>query len=246
MAKASDIHDKNEGGTGVTLSNGNVNDGGGGISVDDEYYKYALGPTIAALNHNPGITLNWSPQENSLMQELLVKYASVSNATKYAIVALQLNDKTAVDVSLRINWLKENKKENRKRRKDDDNSSRKNKDKKEKVADPSAKSLSNGPLYAQTVVSVDSDDDISYKAIGAANRQLLEQNARAMDQISANFRAFKIHDNINLFCQARNNIETVLNDLNELEVMNRMPPFPVKLNEDLISNLLPRASLLKK
>lgn len=29
-------------------------------------------------------------------------------------------------------------------------------------------------------------------AIGAANRQLLEQNARAMDQISANFRAFKV------------------------------------------------------
>ncbi|KAK1353964.1 DUF3755 domain-containing protein [Heracleum sosnowskyi] len=269
IAQATETSNENEGGGGgVTVNNGNDNNSAAaGIPVDDEYYNYALGPTIAALKHNPGITLNWSPQEFFLMQELLVKHASVPNATKYAIVAQHLNEKTALDVSLFVNWIKKNiykcqgkdqfnshiaeKKESRKRRKDDDNPSRKNKDKVEKVADPSAKSISyltnqsDGSLYAQTAVSMDSDDGISCKDIDGANGQLLKQNAQVMDQISANLRAFKIHDNINLFCQARNNIETLLNDLDQLELMGRMPPFPVKLDENLTSNLLPPAFLLK-
>ncbi|PHU07572.1 hypothetical protein BC332_24061 [Capsicum chinense] len=49
----------------------------------------------------------------------------------------------------------------------------------------------NGPPYAQSVVSMDSDDGISYKAIGGTTGQLLEQNAQALDQISANFAVFK-------------------------------------------------------
>ncbi|MCD9639791.1 hypothetical protein HAX54_024513 [Datura stramonium] len=49
----------------------------------------------------------------------------------------------------------------------------------------------NGPPYAQSVMSMDSDDGISYKAIGGTTGQLLEQNAQALDQISANFAVFK-------------------------------------------------------
>ncbi|XP_074370045.1 uncharacterized protein LOC141711486 isoform X1 [Apium graveolens] len=275
-SKIAKVSEKNEGGGGVTVSNGTVNnsaggsvgDAGGGaggaadgvIPVDNEYYNYVLGRTIAALNYDSGISLNWPPEEDCLMQNLLVKYASESSVTKYAKVAQQLNDKRARDVSLRITWLKENKKENRKRRKDDDYFSRKIKEKKEKVnvVDASAKASSHltnqssGLLYAQTTVYTDSDV-ILYEATDGANAQLLKrnaqllkQNAHAMDQISANFRAFKIHDNINLFCQARNNIKTVLNDQNQLEFMKRMPPFPEKLNEDLLNNLLPSASFCWK
>ncbi|CAA2979580.1 histone H2A deubiquitinase (DUF3755) [Olea europaea subsp. europaea] len=57
----------------------------------------------------------------------------------------------------------------------------------------------------------------------------------------------QINENINLFCQARNNILAILSDLNDMpELMKQMPPLPVKLNEDLANSILPRSSLPKK
>lgn len=83
---------------------------------------------------------------------------------------------------------------------------------------------------------------LSFAAIGGWTGQLLEENAQALDQISANFACFKvnslfyvmenypestkpssstsffhcfvmqIHENTNLFCQARNNILAILNE----------------------------------
>ncbi|CAI9107228.1 OLC1v1006543C6 [Oldenlandia corymbosa var. corymbosa] len=181
-----------------------------GVSVPD---NSVLGPTKAALRHDPGISAQWTSEEQSLLEDLLNKYASDTNIVRYAKIAMELKDKTVRDVALRCRWM--NKKENGKRRKDD-HSSRKSKDKKEKVTDSAPKShvanRTNGPPYAQSVMSMDSDDGISYKAIGGATGQLLEQNAQALDQISANFNAFKIHENINLFCQARNNILSIMNE----------------------------------
>ncbi|KAG6403524.1 hypothetical protein SASPL_135748 [Salvia splendens] len=144
------------------------------------------------------------------------------------------------------------KKENGKRRKDDNGSSRKNKDKKDKVSDTLPKSSqvsnrTNCPAYAQSVMSVDSDDGIPFNAIGGAAGQLLENNAQALDQISTNFSACKIHENIILFCQARDNIVSILNDLGDMpESMKQMPPLPVKLNEELANSILPQTPLPKK
>uniref|UniRef100_A0A5B6ZX97 Myb-like domain-containing protein n=1 Tax=Davidia involucrata TaxID=16924 RepID=A0A5B6ZX97_DAVIN len=229
---------------GSSNGNGATNNG---TSVPE---NSVVGPTQAALRHNPGLSVEWTADEQSLLEDLLNKYASETNIVRYAKIAMQLQDKTVRDVALRCRWM--SKKENGKRRKEDHNSARKNKEKKEKVTDPLAKSShvttrSNGPPYAQSMISMDSDDGISYKAIGGATGQLLEQNAQALDQISANFSAFKIHENINLFCQARNNILTILNDLNDMpEIMKQMPLLPVKLNEELANSILPRSSLQKK
>ncbi|WOG95105.1 hypothetical protein DCAR_0314407 [Daucus carota subsp. sativus] len=241
----------NQGGGGAGGSNGNGNNSGIPVASGG-YYNYVFGPTVAALKHDPGLSLNWSPEEIALIHQLSNRYDSESTITKYAKIAQQLNDKTIRDVILYHKKMNESKKENKKRRRDNDTSSRKDKDKKEEVVDPSAKSSSyltnrsNGQPYAQTAVSMDSDDGISYKAIGGVTGRLLEQNAQAMDQISANFRSFKIHDNINLFCQARNNIISIIKDLNDVpEVMKQMPPLPVKLNEELSSKLLPPPSLHK-
>ncbi|XP_027091983.2 uncharacterized protein [Coffea arabica] len=224
-------------------ANGATNNG---LSVPE---NSVLGPNQAGLMHDPGVNTDWTSEEQSLLEDLLNKYSSDGIIVRYAKIAGQLNDKTVRDVALRCRWM--NKKENGKRRKDDHNSARKSKDKKEKVTDSLPKShagnRTNGPPYAQSVMSMDSDDGISYEAIGGATGQLLEQNAQALDQISANFAAFKIQENINLFCQARNNILSIMNDLNDLpEIMKQMPPLPVKLNEDLANNILPRASLPKK
>ncbi|XAR60859.1 hypothetical protein NMG60_11034387 [Bertholletia excelsa] len=240
---------------GSANGNGTTNNGSS-VAHDNS----AVGPTQAALRHDPGIAADWTAEEQALLEELLNKYASERNIVRYAKIAMQLKDKTVRDVALRCRWM--NKKENGKRRKEDHNSARKNKDKKvrptkshviEKVTDPAAKSAShaanrsNGPPYAQSMISMDGDDGIPFKDIGGPTGQLLEQNAQALDQISANFAAFKIHENISLFCQTRNNILTLLNDLNEdmPEIMKQMPPVPVKLNEELVNSILARSSLQK-
>ncbi|KAL8549130.1 hypothetical protein ACS0TY_008114 [Phlomoides rotata] len=232
-------------------NNGNSNSGvqentnGGSISATENSLAVS---TPTTLRHNPGLSLDWTPEEQSTLEDLLTKYASEANVIRYAKIAQALKDKTVRDVAFRCRWM--NKKENGKRRKDDHNS-RKSKDKKEKAIDSLPKSSqvanrSNGPPYVQSMMMMESDDGIAYTAIGGATGQLLEQNAHALDQISANFSAFKIHDNIELFCQARMNILSILNDFSDLpEIMKQMPPLPVKLNEDLANSILPRRSIAK-
>ncbi|XP_050207143.1 uncharacterized protein LOC126656589 isoform X2 [Mercurialis annua] len=224
----------------ATANGGGVNTGkNGGTSADNSQ-------TEAALRHSPGISVEWTSDEQSLLEELLSKYASDSVLQRYAKIALQLKDKTVRDVALRCRWM--TKKENGKRRKED-HSARKNKDRKEKAADSSAKSSShltprpNGPPYAPPMIPADSDDGISYKAIGGATGELLEQNAQILSQISANFASFQIHDNLNLLSKTRDNILSILNDLNDMpDIMKQMPPLPVKVNEELANSFLPQSS----
>ncbi|XP_027341345.1 uncharacterized protein LOC113854524 [Abrus precatorius] len=200
-----------------------------------------------AMKHNPGISLDWTPEEQAILEDGLTKYASESNIVRYAKIALQLQHKTVRDVALRVRWM--NKKENSKRRKDDHNLSRKSKDKKERVSDPTVKSSnfaarSSVSPYAPPMITMDNDDGISYTAIGGPTGELLEQNAQALNQISTNLSAFQVQENINLFCQTRDNILKIMNDLNDLpEVMKQMPPLPVKVNEELANSILPRTTL---
>ncbi|CAA7050948.1 unnamed protein product [Microthlaspi erraticum] len=213
------------------------NTGGSGAAADNSQ-------TIGALRHNPGISVDWTQEEQSLLEDLLAKYASEPTIVRYAKIAMKMKDKTVRDVALRCRWM--TKKENGKRRKED-HSSRKSKDKKEKTTDSSAKSSShlnvhpNGPSYAPPMMPIDSDDGISYKAIGGVSGDLLEQNAQMFNQVSSNFSAFQIHENVNILCKARDNILAILNDLNDMpEVMKQMPPLPVKVNEELANSILPR------
>ncbi|KAG6748823.1 hypothetical protein POTOM_048759 [Populus tomentosa] len=181
--------------------------------------------TLSSLKHDPGISVEWSPDEQSILDDLLSKYASESNLVRYAKIAMKLKDKTVRDVALRCRWM--TKKENGKRRKED-HSARKNKDRKEKATDSSTKSSShlttrpNGPSYAP-MIPIDNDDGVSYKGldytsarvvvefaelkdmndehallnIGGATGELLEKNAQILSQISSNFSSFQvIHRNL--------------------------------------------------
>ncbi|KAH7576559.1 hypothetical protein ACOSP7_003021 [Xanthoceras sorbifolium] len=225
-------------GVSVNSSSNGGNSSGGGPDCTN---------TTAALRHNSGISREWTPDEQSILEDLLAKFASDSMLVRYAKIAMQLKDKTVRDVALRCRWM--TKKENGKRRKEDHNSARKNKDRKEKATDSSAKSSShistrpNGPSYTPPMIPMDTDDGISYKAIGGVTGELLEQNAQMFQQISANFAAFQMRDNIDLLCKARDNIFAVLNDLNDLpEIMKQMPPLPVKVNDEIANSILPRTS----
>ncbi|CAN1247983.1 hypothetical protein LINPERPRIM_LOCUS6568 [Linum perenne] len=188
----------------------------------------------AALKHNPGISNDWTAEEQSILEDGLSKYASESNIIRYAKIAMQAQ-----------------KKEFSKRRKED-NLSRKSKDKKEKLTDSSTKPSSfvarpNAPAYANTVVPIDYDDGISCKDIGGVTGELLEQNAQALGQISSNLSTMQIQENINLLFRTRDNILKIMNNLNDVpEVMKQMPPLPVKLNEELANAILPRGSIPMK
>ncbi|XP_018434645.1 uncharacterized protein LOC108806929 isoform X2 [Raphanus sativus] len=215
-----------------------ADNGGNNTKVDNN------SETISALRHNPGISVDWTHDEQSLLEDLLAKYASEPTIVRYAKIAMKMKDKTVRDIALRCRWMTENGK-----RRKEEHSSRKSKDKKEKTTDSSsAKSTShlnvhpnNGPAYAPPMMPLDTDDGISFKAIGGVSGDLLEQNAQMFNQVSSNFSAFQIHENVNILCKARDNILAILNDLNDLpEVMKQMPPLPVKVNQELANSILPR------
>ncbi|MBA0583313.1 hypothetical protein Gorai_014177, partial [Gossypium raimondii] len=165
-------------------SGGNTSTAAAAVSAD----------TQSALRHNPGISLDWTPEEQTMLEDLLVKYTSDSTIVRYAKIAMQLKDKTVREVALRCRWM--TKKENGKRRKED-HSARKNKDRREKGTDTSAKptphltTRPNGPSYALPMIPMDNDDGILCEAIGGVTGELFEQNAQMFNQISANFAAFQ-------------------------------------------------------
>ncbi|KAL2506251.1 Protein of unknown function (DUF3755) [Abeliophyllum distichum] len=201
---------------------------------------------IPTFQHQQTIAMDWTPDEQAILEEGLAKYASESNIIRYAKIAVQLKNKTVRDVALRCRWM--TKKEISKRRKEDLNTTRKSKDKKEKFIDPLAKSsrlaAQPGLPHASGMVNNNNGDSISYNGIDGVTRQLLQQNAWAFEQISANFNTHQLHDNITLLCQARDNLFTILNSLNNMApTMKKMPPLP-KLNEELANSILPPSTLL--
>ncbi|CAA6660296.1 unnamed protein product [Spirodela intermedia] len=199
-------------------------------------------PSTQALKHNPGLATEWTPEEQSILEEGLAKYSSEPSMVRYAKIAMQLHEKTVRDVALRCRWM--NKKESGKKRKDDHSLSKKSS--KKGVSDPSAKApvqlvaRPSVPQYPLPTLSIDNDDEVSYKSIGGATGQLLEQNAQNFNQISANLASYQIQENVNLFCQIWDNILTLLNETNEIPgEMKQMPPLPVKVNDELANSVLP-------
>ncbi|XP_041009854.1 uncharacterized protein LOC121253967 [Juglans microcarpa x Juglans regia] len=207
-------------------------------------------PENQVMKHNTGISLDWTADEQAILEEGLANFSSEPFLRRCSMIAMNLPEKLVRDVALRCRWM--TKKENSKRRKDEHNLTRKHKDKKEKVNDPSVKSSPfaarpNVPTYAPP--AMDNDDGISFKAIGGATGESLEQNAQALHQISINLSAMQLQDNISLFCQTRDNIHKIMNDLSlngTPEVMKQMPPLPVKLNEELANSMLNRTNLPMK
>ncbi|KAK8556130.1 hypothetical protein V6N13_070199 [Hibiscus sabdariffa] len=156
---------------------------------------------------------------------------------------MQLPNKTVRDVALRCRWTV--KKESSKRRREEHNSGRKNKDKKERVAAPSANPThfagqSSISPYPTPMIPMDYNDGISCRAIGGVTGELLEQNAQALNQISANLASFQVQENIGLLAQTRDNLLKIMNAMNDApDIMKQMPQLPVKLNLELANTILP-------
>lgn len=196
---------------------------------------------VPTFQHQQTISMDWTPEEQNVLEEGLAKYTTESNIIRYAKIAVQLKNKTVRDVALRCRWM--TKKEISKRKKDDYNA-RKIKDRKEKAVADSLPRLSrlgiqSGLSQVPGLTSTCNDDGISYHVITGATRQLLQQNAWVFKKISTNLATHQIHENIGLLTQARDNIFKILTNMNEMEPgMKKMAPLP-KLNEELANSILP-------
>ncbi|MQL78486.1 hypothetical protein Taro_010909 [Colocasia esculenta] len=71
-----------------------------------------------ALQDSAGLAVDWSFDEQTLLEEGLVKYANEPNIMRYIKIAAMLKNKTVRDVALRCRWM--TKKEAGKRRKQEE------------------------------------------------------------------------------------------------------------------------------
>ncbi|XP_042014045.1 uncharacterized protein LOC121762283 isoform X1 [Salvia splendens] len=187
--------------------------------------------------HQKTISMNWTTEEHALLVDYLAQDSTVFG---YANIALLLKSKTVRDVALRCRWMARTgmihstlqKKEISKRRKDDLNV-RKSKERKEhSTVKPSRLSIQSDASQAPGMISNHSND------LAGATKQLLQQNALALKQISKNLSTHQIRQNIGLLSQARDNIFKILSNLDEMgPAMKKMAELP-KVDEELANSIL--------
>ncbi|XVE91789.1 hypothetical protein REPUB_Repub01dG0041900 [Reevesia pubescens] len=200
--------------------------------------------SVAGLNHEAGLAVEWSVDEQYILEDGLEKYKEEPNIMKYIKIAATLPDKTVRDVALRCRWMQ------RKRRKPEEvNVGKKVNNRKDKLVESSSKM--NVPLslpqnmaaYPLMMHHLDQNERMPSDEITGTTMHLLKQNAQAFSEISSNLSAYKLQDNIDLFCHARNNIIAILNDMRDMPgLMSHMPPLSVTVNEDLANSVLPSAT----
>lgn len=196
--------------------------------------------SVPGLKHDTVLAVEWSVEEQYRLEEGLSRYADEPSIMRYIKIAATLPDKTVRDVALRCRWM------TRKRRKPEEhNVGKKVNNRKDKPAMPSSETNLHLALpqsmvtYSDMSNHVDQSKRTPCDGICGPMKQLLEQNAQAFCQITANLSTYKFQDNIDLFCQTRHNISTILNDMREMPgIMSQMPPLPVSINEDLVNRIL--------
>ncbi|XP_022146344.1 uncharacterized protein LOC111015579 isoform X2 [Momordica charantia] len=199
--------------------------------------------TVPGLKHDAGLAVEWSVEEQFKLEEGLVRFADEPSILRYIKIAATLRDKTVRDVALRCRWM------TRKRRKPEEHIGKKVNNRKDKLVESSLKINSTpsapGPsmgAYSHMTPHMNRKERTPSEAseISSAAAHLLEQNAQAFNQITANLSMYKLQDNIDLFCRTRNNIIAILNDMRDTPgIMSKMLPLPVSINEDLANRILP-------
>ncbi|CAH8333274.1 unnamed protein product [Eruca vesicaria subsp. sativa] len=181
-----------------------------------------------------GIAMNWSSEEQAILEEGLVRYAATEpSLTRYAKIASELQHKTVRDVAMRCRWI--HKKDSNKRRKEDHNGfGRASVDNKEIID-----------------MAVDSNSAPHLREEDRIIMELLKQNELFLNQIYSNLTSSsRLTENITLFHKTRENINNLLKNLQENapEAMKRMP-WPEKLSVDhdeLLDSMLPLSTSPKQ
>ncbi|KAM5566487.1 hypothetical protein ABKV19_014911 [Rosa sericea] len=212
------------------ISQPGTSSGGASLLVD----------SVPGLKHDTGLAVEWSLEEQYKLEEGLVKYADEPSIMRYIKIAATLRDKTVRDVALRCRWM------TRKRRKPEDHTTgKKGNIRKDKLVESYSKmSIPSAPQHNMAAYSLmmhrmNQNERLQCEGISGTAKHLLDQNAQAFNQITANLSTYKLQDNINLFCRTRNNLTAILNDMRGMPgLMSQMPPLDVCINEDLANRVI--------
>ncbi|XP_020260184.1 uncharacterized protein LOC109836626 isoform X2 [Asparagus officinalis] len=212
-------------------------------------YGNLLVEPLPGLKHDTGLAVDWSFNEQAILNDGLIKFADEQGMMKYVKIAASLPEKTVRDVALRCRWMA---KENVKRRKMEETyAAKKIQNRKEKMTDSSTKANmrfvppDNMAAYSFMLQNSNYNNRFSYEVpvIDGVTQRLLDENIQVLNQISTNLSTYKLHDNIELFSRTSNNITAILSSMCQAPgIMSQMPPLPVSVNEDLASSILPGTS----
>uniref|UniRef100_A0A1D1ZCI4 Recombination protein RecR n=1 Tax=Anthurium amnicola TaxID=1678845 RepID=A0A1D1ZCI4_9ARAE len=195
---------------------------------------------VTELKHDTELAVEWSLEEQWLLDTGLVMYANEPNIMKYIKIAAMLQNKTVRDVALRCRWI--TKKESGKRLKQECYIEKKMKDKKEKQVDCSLRATVTSnqvPITGACSVIMHFTDSRNVEScevpfIDRVIQCLLEENAELLSHIKVNLNTSKLHDNVGLFFCVKNNITSIMNRMSEMPgIMSQMPPLTVSVNEEL-------------
>ncbi|GJN02306.1 hypothetical protein PR202_ga19645 [Eleusine coracana subsp. coracana] len=197
------------------------------------------------LKYGGPLAADWSYLELQVLKEGLDRYVNEQGIMKYIKIAASLPNKTVRDVAMRCQWV--GKKVSTRRRKPEvHHMGRKIKERKDKLVEHTMWSA-NHPVQTDirppsfTPPNVQNNHFLSGDSeIDRAVKHLLEENNQLLNQIDTNIRTFQAQNNVDLFLQARRNINNLLQSMSQMPgMMSKMPPLRVALNENLASFVLP-------
>ncbi|KAG9442333.1 hypothetical protein H6P81_018187 [Aristolochia fimbriata] len=228
-------------------NSGMINNVSGVISAGCSSSGFLL-DSVPGLKHDTGLAVDWSIEEQSILEEGLAKYSDMPTMMRYIKIVAKIPDKTVRDVALRCRWMAKN--HNGKRRKPEEQyTGKKMKDRKEKLVESSSKATLPPPIphpnmaaYPFLMHHSDNSNQLTSEVpvVSGWARLLLDENIQVFNQIAANLATYKLQENIDLFCRTRNNIAAILNNMREMPgIMSQMPPLPVSVNEELANAILP-------
>ncbi|KAL9275201.1 hypothetical protein AKJ16_DCAP26545 [Drosera capensis] len=198
-----------------------VRDSSGAILVDSA-------PELSGMhNSDGGAAVDWSPSEQQLLQEGLVKFADEPSIMKYIKIAATLREKTVRDVALRCKWMMG------KRRKQHEAHARKANCRKEKLVEPQSRSHLSPSAHDTVGYSFQAPHrEQRERPCGALTQkatQLLDQNRQVLEQIDANLSAMQPHKNEALINSSRKFFEEISAILKEMpgriSLLPELPPW---------------------
>ncbi|XP_038992364.1 uncharacterized protein LOC120115830 isoform X2 [Hibiscus syriacus] len=193
--------------------------------------------SIAEFKHGTGLAVEWSADEQRILEDVLEEYKEEPNFMKYVKIAAILPGKAVRDVALRCRWM-----QRKRRRPEEPNAGKKVNNR--KVNMPTTLPL-NMAAFPFMMHHPDQIERMPSEGISGTILHRLKQNAQVFSQIKSNLSSYKLQDNIDHFCYARNNITTILNDMRAMPgLMSQMSPLPISVDEELANSILPDASQL--
>lgn len=202
------------------------------------------------LKYSAPMAVEWSYAELQMLNDGLNKYANEPGIMKYIKIAATLPDKTVRDVAMRCQWMAARKEATRRRKHDENYLGKKIKDRKDKMAEPSSWTPNPPVRTDMRASSFVPHNNIHNRYLSGDSQidremlNILEENARLLNQIEVNILTSQAHNNIDLFCHTRRNINVLLQSMSQIPgIMSKMPPLPILVNERLASYILPSAPM---